>query len=325
MMALSDVSVVCGIDVSKDFLDVAAVGAAMSGKRFPNTPEGQADLAELLLGNRAALVVLEATGGYEAACACTLQSRGLNVAVINPRRSRAFANSMGYLAKTDSVDAKVLAEFAAVLVRRSDLENLLFQPKDSSRKELEALVGRRSQLVGMLTSERQRLALAQPIVKPSIHVMMSSIEKLLADVDDGMRRHIESNFKELDDLLQSMPGIGKVTSSVLIGSLSELGHLSRRAIGALVGVAPIARDSGKNQGKRRIQGGRAHIRRALYMATLTSIKYSPELKAFFERMKLAGKPFKVAMVACMRKLLTILNAMVRTNTVWIDTRVPEEP
>lgn len=315
-MTTSDSFVLAGVDVSKAFLDVAVVGAPLSHKRFANTPEGQEELALALCSIQCDLTVFESTGGWEAAAACRMQLQELPVAVINPTRVRSFAKSMGYLAKTDKVDAKVLAEFAGVLVRREDLQRYLLPVKDQFRKELEALMTRRSQLIAMRTAERNRLGLAPVSVRPSIESLLNSIQKLLEENDSELQGRIDVHFHELDELLQSIPGIGPSVSRILIGALPELGHLNRRAIGALVGLAPMAKDSGNSQGKRRIQGGRAQIRKTLYMATVAAATYNPLIKAFYQRLKATGKPSKVALVACMRKLIVILNAMVRNKVPW---------
>jgi transposase len=316
MMTISDSFVVAGVDVSKASLDVAVIGGSISRSRFVNTPEGQAELARELSFAGCDLTVMESTGGWEAAAACRLQLQELPAAVINPTRVRSFAKSMGYLAKTDKVDAKVLAEFAAVLIRKPDVQRFLLPVKDSGRKELEALMTRRSQLIAMRSAERNRLELAPMHVKPSILSLLKAIEKLLDENDKDLQGRINEHFQELDQLLQSIPGIGPSVSRILIGALPELGHLNRRAISALVGLAPMAKDSGNSQGKRRIQGGRAPIRKTLYMATVAAATYNPVIKAFYQKLKATGKPSKVVLVACMRKLVVILNAMVRTNTPW---------
>lgn len=225
-MTLSDQFIAVGIDVSKAFLDVAVRQESVRLTRFPNTPLGQNELSDLLTSVHCGLAVLEATGGYEAAAACLLQSHGHPVAVVNPRRVRAFAQSMGFLAKTDRADAVILAEFAAVLINKPDVHKFLLPVKDSSRKELEALMTRRNQLIVMHTAERQRLQLAPSCVQPSIHALLETIQRLLDENDTELQKLVEDRFRELDQLLQSIPGIGKATSRVLIGSLPELGHLA---------------------------------------------------------------------------------------------------
>lgn len=309
-------SVVVGIDVAKAHVDVAVLGAKFDAQRFDNEAEGHTALAVALTPLGVALVVMEATGGYEAALACALQAAGLSVAVVNPRQARDFAKSMGRLAKTDAIDARMLAEFASVLVRRDDLTSLLRPLADPDQQALAAMVTRRRQLLAMLLSERQRLQLAIAVVRPSITAMIEAIKKQLDDVEAQMVAHVQTHFAALDALLRSTSGIGPVSSASLIAELPELGKLNRREIAALVGVAPMAHDSGKSRGRRRVQGGRFEIRRVLYMATLTATRYNPAIKAFYDRLKAAGKLPKVALVACMRKLLTTLNAMVKTNTPW---------
>jgi transposase len=307
---------VVGIDVAKAHVDVAVLGAKLDAQRFDNDAEGHSALAAALQPLGVTLVVMEATGGYEAALACALQAAGLAVAVVNPRQARDFAKSMGRLAKTDAIDARMLAEFAAVLVRREDLDSLIRPLTDAQQQALAAMVTRRRQLLTMLLSERQRLQLAIPLVRPSIDAMIEAIRKQLDEVEAQMVGHVREHYAALDKLLRSASGIGPVASATLIAELPELGRLNRRQIAALVGVAPMANDSGTSRGRRRVQGGRFEIRRVLYMATLTAATHNPTIKAFYQRLIAAGKLPKVALVACMRKLLTTLNAMVKTNTPW---------
>lgn len=313
---MSDTSVVVGIDVSKEHVDVAVLGAEIGAGDFNNDPEGHTALAAWLRPLKVQLVVMEATGGYEAALACALQASGFAVAVVNPKQARDFAKAMGRLAKTDRIDARMLAELASVLLRREDLARFLRPLADVQQQELAALVTRRRQLLTMLTSERTRLQLAMPLVRPSIEVMIKAIRAQLHDLEAQMATHLGEHFRELDQLLQSTAGIGPIASATLIAQLPELGRLSHRQICALVGVAPMAQDSGSMHGRRRVRGGRFEIRRVLYMAAVTSMRYNPVIKAFYERLRSAGKPPKVALVACIRKLLVILNAMVRDSTHW---------
>ena len=313
---MSGSSVVLGIDVAKAHLDVAALGAKLGAERFDNDAEGHTALVAALQPLGVALVVMEATGGYEAALACALQAAGLAVAVVNPKHARDFAKSMGRLAKTDRIDARTLAELAGVLARRDDLARFIRPLADVQQQQLAALVTRRRQLLTMLGSERQRLQLAVPMVRPSIEAMIQAIRAQLDDLEAQMIAHVREHFAELDALLQSTRGIGPIASATLIAQLPELGRLNRREIAALVGVAPIANDSGTSRGRRRVQGGRFEIRRVLYMATLTAARRNPVIKAFYQRLIATGKLPKVALVACMRKLLTALNAMVRNNKPW---------
>ena len=313
---MSDISVVVGIDVAKDHLDVAAQGTLLDVVRYGNDADGHSALTVALQPLGVGLVVMEATGGYEAALACALQSSGFAVAVVNPRQARDFAKSMGCLAKTDRIDACLLAEFAAALVRREDLGSFIRPLTDVQQQTLAAMVTRRRQLLTMLLSERQRLQLAIVVVRPSIEAMIEAIRRQLDEVEGQMVSHVVEHYEELDTLLRSTRGIGPVASATLIAELPELGLLNRRQIAALVGVAPMANDSGKRHGRRRVQGGRFEIRRVLYMATLTATVHNPTIKAFYQRLLAVGKLPKVALVACMRKLLTTLNAMVRTHTPW---------
>lgn len=313
---MSGSSVVVGIDVAKAHLDVAALGAKLGAERFDNDAEGHTALVAALQPLGVALVVMEATGGYEAALACALQAAGLAVAVVNPKHARDFAKSMGRLAKTDRIDARTLAELAGVLARRDDLARFMRPLADVQQQQLAALVTRRRQLLTMLGSERQRLQLAVPMVRPSIEAMIQAIRAQLDDLEAQMIAHVREHFADLDALLQSTRGIGPIASATLIAQLPELGRLNRREIAALVGVAPIANDSGTSRGRRRVQGGRFEIRRVLYMATLTAARRNPVIKAFYQRLIATGKLPKVALVACMRKLLTALNAMVRNNKPW---------
>ena len=313
---MSAFSVTVGIDVAKAHVDVFVLGASSGVQRFSKDADGHSALAAALLPLGTGLVVMEATGGYEAALACALQASGLPVAVLNPRQARDFARSMGRLAKTDAVDARMLAEMAAVLVRREDLARFVRPVADECQQWLAALVTRRRQLLAMLGSERQRLQITPPKLHPSIEAIIAAIKAQLDELDAQMVRHVHEHFSALDELLQSTNGIGPVASATLIAQLPELGRLNRREIAALVGVAPMSNDSGNRKGRRRVQGGRFEIRRVLYMATLTAARYNPVIRAFYERLKAAGKLPKVALVACMRKLLTMLNAMVRTGKPW---------
>ena len=301
--------VVVGIDVAKASVEVLTLGGAGPEGEFGNDPEGHtALLARLPAG---VLVVMEATGGYEAALACALQAAGLAVAVVNPKQVRDFAKGMGQRAKTDRIDARVLAEFGQALGRKADLARYLKPLVDEQVQDLAAWVTRRRQLLGMLLSERQRLGLARAKVRPSIELMIESIKRQLDQIEREMEAHVARHHRELDRLLRSAGGIGPVASLTLIAALPELGRLSGAQIGALVGVVPIARDSGRWKGRRWIQAGRFEVRRVLYMATLTAIRCNPTIRAFYARLVAAGKLKKVALVACMHKLLRILNAMVR--------------
>lgn len=265
-------SVVAGVDVAKAHVDVAVLGATLNAQRFDNETEAHSALAAALKPLQVSMVVMEATGGYEAALACALQAAGLPVAVINPRQARDFAKSMGRLAKTDPVDARMLAELAAVLVRRADLERFLRPMADEQQQWLAALVTRRRQLLTMLNSERQRLQITPLKLHPRLEAIIAAIKAQLEDLEQQMVAHVHEHYRELDRLLQSARGVGPVASATLIAELPELGRLNRREIAALVGVAPMANDSGARHGRRRVQGGRFEIRRLLYMAAVVATR-----------------------------------------------------
>jgi transposase len=300
-----------GIDVAKDTVEVACSDA--SSHSFTNNEAGHAKLLRWLARKSITLIVLEATGGYEQACAVALAAAGLPVSVLNPRQARDFARAMGKLAKTDRIDAAVLAEFAAVLHARGH------QPRplaSMEQRELAALVARRRQLVVMLVAERQRLGVAHSRAKPSIQAVIELLLKQLADIDDDLQRTLKERHADLSGLLQSVKGVGPTTASTLIAELPELGLLTRKQITSLVGLAPLNRDSGTFRGQRHIFGGRASVRRVLYVAALVATRFNPAIKDCYTRLVAAGKPKKVALVACMRKLLITLNAIARTKTPW---------
>lgn len=302
-----------GIDVSKAHLD------AVWGERFEhvsNDAGGWDALAAKFLADGVDVVVLEATGGYENGAACALQAAGLAVVVVNPRQARDFAKSLGRLEKTDLVDAHVLRDFAEVIARHSQRERYIRALPDAQRTHLAALVMRRRQLLEMRTEETNRLHTAHPAARQSVQAIVKAIDKQLAAVDDDIDRHMQQHFKELRTWLESANGVAAVTSSTLAALLGELGHLPRRSIAKLVGVAPLARDSGPRKGSRAIWGGRAEVRAVLYMATVSAKTHNPVIRACYERLLAKGKPKKVALVACMRKLLTILNAMARDHALW---------
>jgi transposase len=304
-----------GIDVASTQVDVAALGAELPAAlaQVSNDAEGHSVLAEGLVRLQPALVLMEATGGYEAALACALQAAGLRVAVVNPRMARDFARAMQRLAKTDRIDAATLAEFAGVLAQRADCARFIRPLSEPEQQDLAALVTRRRQLVTMQLSERQRLRLARPITRPSIEALLDAIARQLDDVEAEMVQHVEQHHAQLAKLLQEVPGIGRVAAATLLAELPELGRLNRRQICALVGVAPYAKDSGASRGRRRIAGGRFEVRRALYMATLAATRYNSAIRAFYQRLVAAGKLKKVALIACMRKLITHLNAIAREH------------
>ena len=300
-----------GIDVSKDTLDVCAY-PTQDTFRVSNSPDGLDELMKRLKPIEPRLIVFEATGGYETLAVSSLAAAGLPVVVINPRQIRDFAKSIGRLAKTDVIDAGVIARFASAV--RPELRPL----KDSLSQELTGLVTRRRQIVGMIVAENNRLNAATRRNRRDIQAHIRWLQKRQDQIDDEIKRNIKNSplWRTTDQILQSASGVGPATSSTLISCVPELGQLNRKKIACLIGVAPLNRDSGRFKGRRMIWGGRAQVRAVLYMSTLSAIRFNPIIRQFYQRLKEAGKYFKVAMVACMRKLLVILNAMVRNQTKW---------
>ena len=308
-------SVFIGIDVSSQTLEVASSAQAKTWQAS-NDAHGIESLCSQLTALGPALVVLEATGGYEFEAACALQAVGLAVAVVNPRMARDFARAMGALAKTDALDAHMLAAFARVLHQHPERERFVKPLADAQLQQLQALVLRRRQIVQMLTGERQRLRISHAAARPSIERVIEFLKQELGDSDTEVAAHVQHHHAQLAQALTSVPGIGAASVAVLLAELPELGKLDRRRVAALVGVAPLNRDSGQMRGQRSIWGGRAQVRRTLYMATLTAVRYNPVLKPYYEHLLAAGKRKKVALVACMRKLLTMLNAIAKHGCTW---------
>jgi len=300
-----------GIDVSKDWLDVAALPSKEKWQ-YSNDEAGISKLVASLKKLFPVLVVMEPTGGLEAMVAASLTSEGINLAVVNARQVRDYARATGKLAKTDKLDALVMAEFAAVI------NTPVRQLRDEESEEIKAMVSRRRQILEMLTAEKNRLAIARKHLKPGILAHIEWLKKEVADLDRDLRQRIESSpiWRVKDNLLQSIPGVGRVLSATLLAELPELGKLNRRQIAALVGVAPFNRDSGTMRGKRSVWGGRASIRAVLYMATLASTRFNPVIGSFYQRLLSKGKAKKVALVACMRRLLTIMNAILKNQRAW---------
>jgi transposase len=301
-----------GIDVAKAKLDIA-VHSSDQQWTFANSDAEISQAVSCLRELKPALIVLEATGGIEMPLVAALAVARLPVVVANPRQVRDFARATGRLAKTDTLDARILAHFAAVV--RPALRPL----PDAHTQEMAAILTRRRQLVEMLTAEGNRLGAARSkAVRRRISAHINWLEKELANVDGDLDSSIRKSpvWREKDNLLQSVPGVGPVLSTTLLAHLPEMGSLNRRQIAALVGVAPFNRDSGNFRGKRAVWGGRSAIRAALYMATLVATRYNPIIRAFYHRLCAAGKPKKVSLTACMRKLLTILNAMLKHGTPW---------
>ena len=300
-----------GIDVAKATLDVA-VRPTNEQRQVGNELPAIAGLVAWLATLEPTLVVLEATGGLEVPLAAALATAGLPVAVVNPRQVRQFAQALGRLAKTDALDARVLAHFA---------EAVHPEPRplpDAAARALDGLVGRRRQVVEMLVAERNRRRTASGPVGQRIQAHIAWLEQELDDLDRALRDAIEASplWRATEDLLRGVPGVGPVTARTLLAELPELGTLDRKQIAALVGVAPLNRDSGTLRGTRTCWGGRATVRAALYMAARTAVRHNPLIRPLYERLRAAGKPDKLALVACMRKLLTILNAMLRDRAPW---------
>lgn len=300
-----------GIDVAKDHLDVA-VQPSGEQWRVAHDTTGLAQLAVRLDALAPALIVLEASGGYERPVLAALTSAGLPVALVNPRQTRDFARATGKLAKTDRLDAAALARFAQAIQPPA-------RPAPAAEAQvLAATLARRRQLLEMLTAEQNRLRTAIAAVRPHVQAHIAWLQAALGDLDRDLERQIRDDptWRERAELLRSAPGVGRVLAVTLLADLPELGQLNRRQIAALVGVAPLNDDSGTRRGKRTTWGGRATVRSTLYMATIVATRHNPLICAFYQRLLAAGKPKKVALVACMRKLLTILNAMLHQQTPW---------
>ncbi len=300
-----------GIDVSKAGLDVAWLPSG-EYRQFDNTPKGIAKVIRRLRSLALDRIVVEATGGYEAKLVEALAEAGLPVCRVNPGRVRRFAQGMNWLAKTDKIDAKVLAQFGEKAQPR------LLQLPTEAEKRLSALVKRRQQVVEMLVAEQNRLELAEKQVLASITDTLQFLQKQLADLDAQIHDQIDQDpdLKKKQELLKSVPGVGQVLSATLISHMPELGSCNRKEIAALGGLAPYSHDSGRYRGRRMIRGGRPFVRKVLYMATVAAIRFNPLIKAMYGRLMEAGKRVKVALVACMRKRLTILNAILHTHSPW---------
>jgi transposase len=300
-----------GIDVAKDQLDIA-IGAAGETWSLPNDDEGIRSLVEDLRSRSCGLIVLEATGGFEIAVVIALAAAGLPVVVANPRQVRNFARATGQLAKTDRLDARILALFAERV--RPEVRAL----SDDAARLLDALLTRRRQISGMIVAERNRQAFAPAPLKKSVEKHIRWLHRELDGVDGDLTTAIQASpvWRAKEALYRGVPGIGPVISRTLIADLPELGRLNHREIASLVGLAPMARDSGKMKGKRMVFGGRASVRGALYMAAVVGARHNPVIRAFYQRLRERGKPPKLALIACAHKLLTILNSMARTGEAW---------
>lgn len=301
-----------GIDISKRYFDIHCLPEGKQ-HRFENNPDGIGQCLKLLTNMKPKLVVMEATGGYETSLACKLQAAGLSVAVVNPRQIRNFAKAVGQIAKTDKIDAGIIAKFASMI------EPQAREIMDDKSRELKNLVARRDQLSKMHVEESNRMEhVVDKSIATSIKAVLKVIERQIADIDKQISDHIDQDkqLKHKSDIIGSAPGIGDTTSFMLVTRLPELGTLNRRQIAALVGVAPINRDSGTFRGKRMTGGGRSSIRSGLFMPTLVAIRHNPVIREFYQRLLCAGKTKMTAVIAAMRKLLTILNIMVAKNEFW---------
>jgi len=302
-----------GVDVSKASVDVA-LRPGDERWRLARDDEGARDLVARLLALRPTLIVVEASGGLELPLVAALAAEALPVVVVNPRQVRDFARATGKLAKTDALDAAVLAHFADAV--RPALRPL----RDAETQALTDLMARRHQLIAMLVSEKNRRGVASAAVLPRLEAHISWLEDELRALDEELRQTLQRSphWRERDELLRSVPGVGEQLSLTLLAHLPDLGSLDRRQIAALVGVAPFNRDSGALRARRTIWGGRVRVRGALYMSTLVATRFNPVIRDFYQRLLAAGKPKKLALTACMRKLLVILNAIVKHHSPWRD-------
>lgn len=281
-----------------------------------NDDSGFEQLLDTLAGQAVGLLVLEATGGLERALATYLLQRGLPVAVVNPRAAREFARSMGHLAKTDAIDALALAHYAQTLAAKADQSGVRYAPASEEVQQLQALVMRRAQLLNMRTAEKNRLGGSIRVLRQSILEVIRALDLQLARIDKDIDAHVREHFQEQARRLEAIKGVGGTTSATMLAFMPELGAIKAGSAAKLAGLAPLNQDSGKARGKRHVWGGRAIVRSTLHMAMLSAVRYNPVIRAFYERLIAAGKPKKVALVACSHKLLRILNAMARTGEPW---------
>lgn len=301
-----------GVDVSKSSLDLKVLPGGQTQK-FSNDDKGVTQLVKFLRNIDPTLIVFESTGGLEMLAVSSLVERQLPVVIINPRQVRDFAKATGKLAKTDAIDAATIARFA------QDIRPQIRPFKDEQTQALTALNTRRRQIVDMLVAEKNRLHTALKPNRKSIEQHIRWLENALSDINSDIDQMIKQSptWRKNDKILQSFKGVGPVTSATMLCALPELGSLNRKKIAALVGVAPLNCDSGKYRGPRRIMGGRAEVRRSLYMAAVAALRYNPTIKSFYDRLIDAGKPPKLALTACMRKILVTLNAMMKNRSYWI--------
>jgi len=304
-----------GVDMAKlDF--VWNVHEEHGTVSVPNDLDGFEQLVAALGQRPIGLIVIEATGGLERALAAHLVSQNLPVAVVNPRAAREFARSMGHLAKSDTIDARALAHYAQTLAAKADQTGVRFAVPPARQEALQAMVMRRAQLLNMRTAEKNRLASAIRVLRESIRAVIKTLDAQIEQIDRDINQHLDTHFKEQAKRLEAIKGVGTTTCATLLAFMPELGQATGRRVAKLIGLAPLNVDSGKSRGTRHIWGGRSIVRTTLYMAMLSTVRYNPVLKAFYVRLLAAGKPKKVALVACAHKLVRIINAMMRTGQPW---------
>lgn len=304
-----------GVDMAKQTFDWTVHGE-QGTHTLPNQDSGFEALLAALKDLRIALIVIEATGGWERRLACFLLRQGLPVAVVNPRAAREFARSMGHLAKTDAIDAVALAHMAQTLSAKADQAGVMFSPPTPQVEALQLMVARRAQLVSMRTAEQNRLTGAGRVLRRSITTVIKTLNKEIARLDGDIDAHLDRHFKEQARRFDDIKGVGPATCAVMLAFMPELGRVKSRRAAKLAGLAPLNRDSGKERGKRHIFGGRSIVRSTLHMAMLSAVRYNPVIKTFHDRLIAAGKPKQVVLTACSHKMLRILNAMARTGEPW---------
>ncbi len=304
-----------GIDMAKARFEWGVHGARSTGSAS-NDAAGFEPLLADLRQRRIGLIVIEATGGLEHALASLLLHLGLPVAVVNPRAAREFARSMGHLAKTDAIDALALAHYAHTLAHKADQAGVLLKPVPEQLQTLQAMVLRRRQLMDMRTAETNRLGGPMRVLHKSIEAVIKTLSEQIDALDQDIGKHLDQHFKELDERLEQIKGVGPNTCAAVVAFMPELGQVTNARAAKLAGLAPLNNDSGNSRGKRSVWGGRAIVRCALYMASLSAVRFNPVIRAFYLRLLAAGKPKKVALTACAHKLLRILNAMARSGKAW---------
>ena len=306
-----------GVDMARQAF-VWALHGRQGSYSAGNDEQGFEALLGALKGRRIGLIAIEATGGLERALASFLLQHGLPVAVVNPRAARDFARAMGHLAKTDSIDALALAHYAQTLAAKADQSGVLFAPPSAQVEALQAMVQRRVQLLGMRTAEKNRLGAAIRVLHKSIEAVIQTLDKQIAKLDKEIDAHLERHFEEQTRRFEAIKGVGTTTCATMLAFMPELGKVSSARAAKLAGLAPLNCDSGQARGKRHVWGGRSIVRSTLHMAMLSAVRFNPVIKTFYDRLIAAGKPKKVALVACSHKLLRILNAMARTGKPWSD-------